>query len=887
MARIKQKVGREYTRKYSDIRGVELGGSGAEISKSRLAYSENLYRDYEGDDSAVIESIPGYRRIASLGGRVHSIILQRVGEGEEYLLIHSGEGLYRMKISERNSGAAPPKIAALPDRKCAHFTHGGRVYILTGDGILSVSPDGTVGDGAAGDAPYLPVIEVNGESHEDKNLLSDKARARYIISGAGEYDYGTPGIKYTVLDRSLRTCAASGIDYAFSGALYIPGYTKIGGETYRVVEILPHAFSHLLGLTELYIGEGVEKVGTSAFRYCISLSRASLAPSVYEISGSAFEGCTGMTDIYLDTGLAIIGYGAFVERSQSLVIHYAGSQHQFNKIEGTSDISAVEKRFNDGYSSHELLLPAPRGTVSVIGVTEDGNAVGFTSVTDGKYTAAVRLTSSADISRAHEYIMTVKYESTPYSFAAGKETDGKAAILGCTVAESFDNRIFLAGNPKLPNTVFYSSASREDGKAALYFGSLSYFNDGTGGYPVSALLSTGGLLAVLKSGDDGSGSIFYHTPTDTGDEMMPRVYAVSYAHSGIGAVGEAISFMDDPVFLSRGGLFALDKKDISLERSVVCRSHNVNFGLEKEDLSSASMTVWQGYLVILTGERAYLADSRATFRHRSGGAEYEWFTLSGLGSFEGDREVWRYNSFEDDFLSAHEDEGEVYPGELYSYFRGKDEIFYGVVEGKKYSLYKTGERSGGAFYPATVALGVGELLFFGTEGGALMLFNNDKRGVAPDSLRLIPGFDPEEYRARAGSGLHPEFYSREGHAVRYALKTASDSCDAPHLPKSTVKHSLAIRARCVSPAVLRVEVGTGGDGVRELTAFPGGRLSFGECDLSSLSLTAEEYQTVPIAERERDWIEKQLTVYTDGYASPIAISMIAYRYTVGGRIRMP
>ena len=212
-------------------------------------------------------------------------------------------------------------------------------------------------------------------------------------------------------------------------------------------------------------------------------------------------------------------------------------------------------------------------------------------------------------------------------------------------------------------------------------------------------------------------------------------------------------------------------------------------------------------------------------------------------------------------------------------------IVYGIEDGKKYSVYRTGERVGGVFSPATVALGVGELLFFGTESGALMLFNNDMRGVPPEEISSAYDFDKEEYKRTMGARIHPYFYSFDGHAVRYAIQTPYDDCGIPHLTKSTVKHSLVMRCKSASSATVRCEVGTESSNYSELTSFPGGKLSFAEMDLGALSLSTADYHTLPIAEKEKRWVQKQITVYSEGYASPIAVSAIAYRYTVEGKVK--
>ena len=140
---------------------------------------------------------------------------------------------------------------------------------------------------------------------------------------------------------------------------------------------------------------------------------------------------------------------------------------------------------------------------------------------------------------------------------------------------------------------------------------------------------------------------------------MPKIYPVSYVHSGIRTLGESISFFDDPIFLTATGVMALGKKTVSLERSVSVRSHNVNALLLAEDLENACLARWCGYLFLLTGERAYLADSRATFTHKTGSVEYEWYYLNGIGTYEGDKRVFRYSSVARSGFSVHKAADEV------------------------------------------------------------------------------------------------------------------------------------------------------------------------------------------------------------------------------------
>ena len=212
-------------------------------------------------------------------------------------------------------------------------------------------------------------------------------------------------------------------------------------------------------------------------------------------------------------------------------------------------------------------------------------------------------------------------------------------------------------------------------------------------------------------------------------------------------------------------------------------------------------------------------------------------------------------------------------------------IYYSKRGGERVAVYPTEEQRGGSFSPATVYLGVDGLLFFGTDDGSVCVFNNDKRGVPPERISSEEGFNADEYKAAMGRLIHPDFYSFAGHAPRYAIKTKSDDCSIPHLTKNTVKHSLVIKCKSYSGNKIHVEVGTDKSGYKEICSFPGTRIDFSSLDFSNISLDSSEYATLPISEKEKDWIEKQLTVYSDSYCSPIGIYSITYRYTVKGRIK--
>jgi hypothetical protein len=46
-----------------------------------------------------------------------------------------------------------------------------------------------------------------------------------------------------------------------------------------------------------------------------------------------------------------------------------------------------------------------------------------------------------------------------------------------------------------------------------------------------------------------------------------------------------------------------------------------------------------------------------------------------------------------------------------------------------------------------------------------------------------------------------------------------------------------------------------------------------------------KYTTVSLSEKEKRWVEKQITLTAEEYASPIAVYSVSYRYVIKGKIK--
>lgn len=875
----------DYTVFYQSLRGVDFS-SRHSSDRTRLAYIENMYRDYDGEDTEAIVSIPGFRSLCKLDGKINALFERKSSNGETAIVAHAGEKLYSLTLSDNEIKAH--HISNAKNTKSSAFCFGNDLFVLDGETITKIS-DGNIATkvGEEGAMPYVPTTFKEGEPYEQRNLLTNLCKEKYTVASTKFVSYGTPELIYRITDAEALTCEVTGIKSTFTGdEINIPSYATIGKLSYRVEKIADGAFKGMGKISAVTIHEGPIKVGKEAFANCAGLMYIKYPDSIIEIDNYAMQGCLRMQSVFLGKNLVRIGEGAFDNCISMSFIDYAGSSEDFSNIENSSSLP-----WNVNYNQIDRIIsisiPLCTPAKEILSVSANGNE--FTSYvkmknSDSEICAVVLKIHDSTQIEGKEVVITIEAfadrsailtDDADLVASSFCTCTGPEAVLGCTLAEAFDGRIFLSGNPKLPNTVIYSARDESGNNNPLYYGSYNYFNDGVASYPVIALLATADSIAVFKENDDGCGSIFYHSPKATDTSLVPKIYPVSYIHSGICASGEAISFYDDPVFITRKGVCALDKKAINLDRSIACRSHNVNPELLNLPQKEMRLARWCGYLVVSVMGRMFLADSRATFRHESTDIEYEWFYLNGIGSYDGASTVYRYTSLKTDGFYLPKDPDAIAVDTVYS---SADEngrlVYYTVSDGKRYRVYPTDQKNGGTFKPATALLSINEeRLFFGTENGYVMTFNNDLRGLNPDGT------------ASQVRRLHPEHYGFDKHAPRYAIKTAYDNCSVPHFEKDTVKSSLTLKCSVFGGARLNCEVGTDNGEWNTVATIPNSVLDFSDLDFSAFSFCTTDSTTVPIEEKEKSWIEKQISIYSDGYKAPIKIYGLSYRFKVRGKIK--
>lgn len=199
-----------------------------------------------------------------------------------------------------------------------------------------------------------------------------------------------------------------------------------------------------------------------------------------------------------------------------------------------------------------------------------------------------------------------------------KEVPGyKESIMGCTLLQVFDNRVFFSGNKDHPNVMWHSSLNDPS-----YVSDLDYYSEGLDEAAIRGLIAGNNALWVFREPSQANTTIFYHTPTF--DDEYGKIYPSTHSSITAGCVGRAINFNDDIIFFSGRGMEGISG-DVTTEQVIAHRSTLVDRKMLSEPgYKDMVLGEWEGYLFVFIGDKAYLADSRASY-HNETHYEYEWF----------------------------------------------------------------------------------------------------------------------------------------------------------------------------------------------------------------------------------------------------------------------
>lgn len=819
---------------------------------------------------------------------------------------------------------------------------------------------------------YIPLTYNEEAPFEQRNALCKYVKESRTISSRETYACGTLGLLYEIESESQKTCRVTGIvtpspivhipsTTLIRGETYavvsvgarafqndniietlildegIQGIERYAINTcrslcgvslpYSLAHIEKGAFANNPNLTDIHLGGGLASVEAYAFYECTSLTNVTYdkdelawqnvsigennlplieANVTFDTGNNLFSGsyhfvlhekCVSLSNVVLGTlPLPTAPYLLTSDTSRNPAkTYYQKIGERYEIMVFTDTTPFIPSSIYEKQPFWYVTKTSTEGNETLL----DGIVV---YATDGRLLTDLRLEVTATLSS------TLFAPSPQPDFSALCQGSVGQAIHSCAHATVFDGRIFLSGSSALPGAVFYAQRDKDGHVHPAYFGVCNYICDGTDSTPVTAMCATATSLFVYKGNGAVDGTVFCHTPLDTDQPQMPRIYPARSGTCGAGCVGAACNFRDDPVYLSAKGLEATSKATVSLERNTRHVSYLIDKRLQREDLSHASLIEWQGYLLVLCpGGHIYMADSRLPFQHTSGEMQYEWMYLEGVGSYTNDLPVYRMASvFPENATKCQCGTGDILlsdnPDSLpFGDYATYEKLYpYAVISGnitltlpdqtqktmpgyhvvipapegaKRYLVYPTDEKTGGNFAGATVGCSVADLLFLGTADGSIITANTDKRGIAQNGATI------------KADRIDRHNYTICQHRYISAAITAQDMADLPHMTKTTLKTGTVLETKTMPGSQLKLRVRSDREDWHDVGVYTAGELDFDRIDMAAFAFADRGCGLAVFREKNKRWAYTQYAIYTDEYQRPFGIRQLSYRAKVTGRIK--
>lgn len=185
-----------------------------------------------------------------------------------------------------------------------------------------------------------------------------------------------------------------------------------------------------------------------------------------------------------------------------------------------------------------------------------------------------------------------------------------------TYGYSAADRIFLVGGIK-KNKVYYSGVNKP-----MYFPDDNYITIGHDSNGITGLHRVSEYLAAVKDDSGIEGTVFLISGAYQGDDMYFKVTPTS---AGTGAIAPKSfsTLVDEPLFLSRSGVFAIANYYTTTEKVIRNRSYYLDKKLLAEpDLEKACAVTYRRYYILCVNGHCYVLDGRSRSQDKNNNTDY-------------------------------------------------------------------------------------------------------------------------------------------------------------------------------------------------------------------------------------------------------------------------
>lgn len=213
-------------------------------------------------------------------------------------------------------------------------------------------------------------------------------------------------------------------------------------------------------------------------------------------------------------------------------------------------------------------------------------------------------------------------------------TESKAQVNKCNILTSYgyagaNNRVFMSGNSDYQDVIIWSELND-----ITYIPVENLMKIGLATVPITGFAKlNSGKLAVLKDVSDTDSTIFY-----IGYNLYnsSEVFPLEGSSKGEGNIAKFAynTLINDPLMLTKNGVFSINSATINDERFTYHRSYYIDGKLLKEsNLENAIGITNDGKYYLAINNNVYVADSRfksTTNNSRYSNYQYEWYYWTDL-----------------------------------------------------------------------------------------------------------------------------------------------------------------------------------------------------------------------------------------------------------------
>ena len=185
-----------------------------------------------------------------------------------------------------------------------------------------------------------------------------------------------------------------------------------------------------------------------------------------------------------------------------------------------------------------------------------------------------------------------------------------------TYGYSAADRVFLVGGIK-KNKVYYSGVNEP-----MYYPDDNYITVGHDSNGITGLHRVSEYLAAVKNDSSVEGTVFLISGAYQDGEMY---FKVSPTSAGTGAIAPKSfdTLIDEPLFLSRAGVFAIANYYTTTEKVIRNRSYYLDKKLLAEpNLETACAATYRRYYILCVNNHCYVLDGRSKSQDRNNNTDF-------------------------------------------------------------------------------------------------------------------------------------------------------------------------------------------------------------------------------------------------------------------------